>query len=571
MDRRPQRSARRALALACVCALGITGCASIPRSGPVHVAEAPTAATGSPEPVQEFPGPTQDADPEQIVRDFLAAGQGADGDYAAARQFLTPDRAATWRPGDRTTVFSGAAGIQQGLEEDQVRVSLDARAQIDGRGIMARQESGSSEELDIQLEKIDGQWRISEVPNGVVVPADNLEKLYQPYNLYFLDPGGDYAVPDPRWFPDRPGVSTQLMRALLDGPSPSLEGAVQTAFPDAAQLVDGSAVPVQDGLAEVDLQIPEMDPMDTTTSREMYAQARLTLGELGTVDDVELSVDGTPLEVESLSPSDLPAGNVVVPSRQVALEGEELVYFQGGQISPVPEVADSLEGTDPAGPAMNRAGDAFAALTEAGAALVTFTPEDPEPAQRLTGSGLTDPSVDPRGWAWSADDSGTVRAVRPDDPEAAPLTVEASWLEGTPVTSLRLSRGGTRALIITDDGDATRLLIAGVVRGAEGRPVSLNEPYVVDTGGGHTVTEASWISDTEVVAAETGSGAAAPRVFEISGRSRSLPVLDTGVTHLSGGNGDSEIFVESEGRIRLLIGDSWSPQTEDVTEPSFAG
>lgn len=565
------RRRRGALAVVCLAALGVGGCASIPRSGPVHVVEAPPTESASAQQDPSVSGPAQDATPEQVVRDFLAAGQGLDDDYAAARQFLAPELAATWRPSARTMVFSGAAGIQQGLAEDQVRVSVDARAIIDSRGIMTRQEAGSSEELDLELEQIDGQWRISSAPDGILVPSSNLDELYQPRNLYFLDPGGEYAVPDPRWFPDRQGTSTQLMRALLEGPAPYLEGAVETAYPDSAALAEGTVVPIQDGTAEVDLEMPGSEPGDLQSNEDMYAQAMLTLGGLPDVEDVELVLDGTPLDLGPLAESDLPARNVVVPSRQIALRDEQLVFHQGGQESPVPEVSESLSGLSPSDPAMDRGADSFAALTRDGTAAVTFTAEAPEPVERFSGEGLTAPSLDPQGWAWAVDGTGLVRAA-PTDPQQTEVTeVEATWLEGTAVSSLRISRGGTRALIVTDEGDDSRILVAGVVRGTDGEPQRLNDPYAVDTGGGEIMADAAWISDSEFVASARTDSATAPRIYEISGRNRSLPIVETGVQHLSGGNGDGEVFIESDGELRLLTGESWSPQTDDISDAAFTG
>lgn len=569
LARSPRR--RVALAMACVVALGVGGCASIPRSGPVHVVEAPPTESAAAPQDPSISGPAQDATPEQIVRDFLAAGQGLDDDYAVARQFLAPELAATWRPSARTMVFSGAAGIQQGLAEDQVRVSVDARAIIDSRGLMTRQEAGSSEELDIELTQIDGQWRISSAPDGILVPSSNLDELYQPRNLYFLDPGGEFAVPDPRWFPDRQGTSTQLMRALLEGPAPYLEGAVQSAYPDGAALAEGSVVPIQDGTAEVDLELPESESGDLESDQDMYAQAMLTLGALPDVEDVELVLDGTPLDLGPLAESELPARNVVVPSRQIALRGDQLVFHQGGQESPVPEVSETLRGLSPGDPAMDRGADAFAALTEDGSSAVTFTAEEPEPVERFAGEGLTAPSLDPQGWAWFGDGAGVIRAAPTDPEQAETVEVEAVWLEGVAVSSIRLSRGGTRALIVTDEGDDSRILVAGVVRGGDGRPQRLNDPYAVDTGGGEIMADAAWISDSEFVASARTDSATAPRIYEISGRNRSLPIVETGVQHLSGGNGDGEIFIESDGELRLLTGESWSPQTDDLSDASFTG
>ena len=335
--------ARLALSMGVVGSLVLGGCASIPTSGPVHVAEPPTSSTTeSAEP--EFAAPAPGASPEQIVTDFLAAGQGAAEDYAAARRYLAPELADSWRPGQQTYVFSGEAGIQQGLEDDQVRVSVDTRAQIDVNGIMNRQEPGSTDEFDLELTQVDGEWRISSAPDAVLIPATNLDDVYQPYNLYFMELGGDHAVPDPRWFPDRPVVSTQLMRALINGPAPYLDGAVRSYIPEGAELAEGSTVPIQDGEASVEMTVPDFSTTDLETTQGIYGQIMLTLQDLESVDSVAMTVNDSAVELAPAEAADLPATVASVPGRQIALRDEELVFHQGGQISPVPDLADALEG-----------------------------------------------------------------------------------------------------------------------------------------------------------------------------------------------------------------------------------
>lgn len=571
-DRTPWRSprSRRAAALVLTSGLVVSGCASIPSSGPVHQAEPPLATPSETTGQPALAGPEDGMTPEEIVEGFLAAGQGQDDDYAAARQYLTNDLAGTWRPTARTVVFSGAAGIQQGLEEEQVRVSVDARATIDGNGIMQRQEAGSSEGLDVELEQVDGQWRISNVADGVLVPASNLDDLYEPHNLYFLAEDGETVVPDPRWFPDRTGVSTLLVRALLNGPAPYLEDSVSTAFPEETEL-QGASVPVQDGRATVSLEIPDYSAVDVATNQEMYSQLTLTLLNLGNVDDVDLQAGGSQVDLGSNSETPLSTDSIEVPPRQIGLDEEELVFIQGGQSDPVAGVSEALTGQDPSDPAMNMGTDQFAALVDGGSSMVTFTEEDPEPTERVTGEGFSAPSIDDQGWAWTADAEGQISVAELSTTDDA-VSVDASWVEGRDITSLKISRDGTRALMVVADDDSAQVLISGVQRDDDGTPQSLNEPYVVDTGQGVAMmSDADWISESQFVASTVTETGAVPRLYDVSGRHRQLPLVENGVTNVSGGNGEGEIFVESDGQLRMLTGESWSPQSDSVTDTSFAG
>lgn len=558
-------------AMALTVGLALTGCATIPTSGPVHQVEPPVATATETTAESTVAGPEDGMSQEEIVRGFLAAGAGQENDYGVARQFLTSDLASTWRPYARTVVFSGAAGIQQGLEDGQVRVSVDARALIDDAGIMQRQDAGSSEAMDVELTQVDGQWRISDVPDGVLIPASNLDELYRPHNVYFLAPDGETVVPDPRWFPDRPGVSTSLVRALLDGPAPYLDSAVTSAYPADSEL-EGASVPVQDGTATVSIDVPNYSALDVATNREMYSQLTFTLLALDNVDRVDFLAGGGQIDLGSSNQDMLSTDPQEVPGRQIGLDGDQLVFQQGGQSSPVPDVSDSLVGSEPSDPAMNRDTTEFAALTQDQTSLVTFSTSGPDPVERFTGTALTAPSVDSDGWVWSGDQSGEIRAVELAQSDGEPVTVEADWLDSRTVTSLKISRGGTRALMVVADGDSSQVLVSGVRRNPDGVPQSLNEPYVVDSGQGAAMMgDARWISESQFVAAAITDRSAAPRLYDISGRYRDLPFLEGGIQGISGGNGESEIFVVTDGELRMLTGESWSLQSESVESTAFAG
>ncbi|ROZ62619.1 hypothetical protein EDL96_09070 [Kocuria soli] len=559
------------LAVTVTGALLLSGCASIPTSGPVHQADPPVSSTPDASTEPAVAGPEADMTPEEVVQGFLAAGQGQDDDYAVARQYLTTDLAETWSPYERTVVFSGAAGIQEGLEENQVRVSVDERATIDDHGVMKRREAGSSEEMDVELTEVDGQWRISSVPDGVLVPASNLDDLYQPHNLYFLGKDGKTVVPDPRWFPDRQGVSTSIIRALLNGPAPYLEGSVDSAFPEGTELA-GPSVPVQDGTAEVSLDVPDYSAVDVVGNRNMYSQVSLTLLALGNVENVNLSAGGGEADLGADDQSPLSPDPVTVPSRQIGLDGDRLVYLQGGQTQAVDSVSDALVGQAPQNPAMNADMTEFAALVDDGSTLVTFTDAEPEAVERFTGEDLSAPSMDPNGWVWVGTGDGQVRAADSGTAGTQAEDVDAPWLDGRAVRSLKISRDGSRALIVVSDGESAQVLISGVQRDDDGRPQSLNTPYLVDSGEGDLMMgDAAWISETQFVATSVTDGGTAPRLYDISGRYRELPYVDDGVTNVAGGNGEREIFVESGDELRLLTGESWSPQSDQIASTAFAG
>ncbi|MFI7581681.1 LpqB family beta-propeller domain-containing protein [Kocuria kalidii] len=555
-----------AAALALAAALAVSGCGAIPRSGPVHRHAEPTRTEAQPTYDVAPAGPQAGATPEQIVRGFLAAGTGVTDDYSVAREYLTPELAGDWHPDARTVVHRGDLSPVPRLEDNEYRLNLEVESVVDATGVIERKPAGATEVLDFDLVEVDGQWRISDAPDATVLTPSDFENIFEPHQLYFADEDLSNVVVDPRWFPDRVPVSTSIVRALLGGPAPYLRGAVTSAFPAGTTLAS-SSVPVREGTATVELSVPDFDPANIEINRRMHDQLSLSLRSLPAVNDVELLVEGAPVELGAGWTDTTPVRDVTVPSRQVGLHDGELVFYQGGQTEGVDGIPP-LTGYHPSGPAMDAAAEHFAFVDTGTGSLVTVD-RDEDPVERYSGTGLTRPSFDEHGWVWTGDSAGTVRAVRTGPSAGEPVRVEASWLSARTVTSLQISRGGTRALIVTQDDGVSQIWITGVVRESDGTPRRLNEPYRV--AADVDVDTALWLSDREFVAAPLGgTESVRPRVYDVSGRFRELPGL-VGVTGLSGGNGTSSVYAVAGGVLHMLTGNAWAPQSEDVLDTAFAG
>ncbi|GEO93034.1 LpqB family beta-propeller domain-containing protein [Kocuria flava] len=572
MTARSGRAARRArtgaAATALVLGVVVTGCGAMPRSGPVHrhAEPSPTATEARPTYLVDPAGPVPGAGPEQVVEGFLAAGTGVADDYSVAREYLTPELAATWHPDARTLVHRGEPSLVPRLEDGQYRLNVEVSAVVGATGVMERKPAGSTEVLDFEVVQVDGQWRIAEAPDATLLTPSDFEDIFEPHELYFADPDLSNAVVDPRWFPERTPVSTSIVRALLNGPAAYLRGAVSTSFPTGTTLA-GSAVPVQDGTATVELSVPDFDPADLEVNRRMHEQLLLSLAQLESVDSVELVVDGAPVELGAARGEPELADEVTVPSRQVGLVDRQLVFYQGGQTEPVPglPVLDALQ---PSLPAMDAAAEHFAVVDGADGSLVTLARGE-QPAERYSGTGLTRPSFDEHGWVWTADSAGTVRAVRAPARGGEPVRVEAQWLAARTVTSLRVSRGGTRALVVTQQDGVSQLWLAGIVRDGDGTPRRLNEPYRVAADVDADI--ALWLSDREFVAAPLGGAdPVRPRIYDVSGQYEELPAIG-GLTGLSAGNGPSAVYALADGTLHMLTGSAWAPQDDEVRDPAFAG
>lgn len=562
------RCARYAGALAAV-ALGLTlsACGAMPRSGPVHKVIEPTEQTEQTAMAFNPQAPQVGASAQEIVEGFLAAGVGAQDDYSVARKYLTPQLATTWKPDTRVLIHSGEPTTVPRLNEGEFRTSLEISGELGSNGVLTSQPSGSTRVLDFVLTSVDGQWRISEAPDGVIVPRADFEQIFDPITLYFYsakDP--NYLVPDPRWFAKRSTASTAAVRALLSGPAGYLGTAVTSALPQTASL-SRSSVPVSGGTAAVALSLANFDPADVDEAHRMDQQLRATLRSVPNVEDVDLTINDAPVETSGSSSSEA-VRSVTVPNRQIGVSDNRLAFYQGGQSEDIPNVT-LPEGASIARPAMGTEATIFGFVNNADSAVYTVA-SGRDPERRWSGTQLTRPSFDRMDYVWGSDRSGTVHAVRASE-EGEGSTVSAQWLENQHVASLRISREGSRALVVTTAGSSSRATVwlAGVVRDDSGRPTELVKGNAV--AADVDVDTAQWISADEfVTTALDQDGNAQPRRYSVAGRYDELPSL-TGVTSIAGGNGPAAVYGASDGKLYMLTGSSWALQSETVTDTAFAG
>jgi hypothetical protein len=194
------------------------------------------------------------------------------------------------------------------------------------------------------------------------------------------------------------------------------------------------------------------------------------------------------------------------------------------------------------------------------------------PTTLLSGqTPLTPPSFDRHGWVWTAPTGGNalVHALRTD---AARVDIAADWLAGRQIRSLRVSRDGARALVVSArEGDVV-VEVAAVVRDTNGTPTSLTEPLRIAqrvTDGG----PAAWV-DQQTVAVLGRSGSSDARTVvlaPVGGATTPLPAVD-GAVALASGKGDRLLFVcTSDGELFERSGVGWTATVGGVSDPTFPG
>ncbi|MFF2621495.1 LpqB family beta-propeller domain-containing protein [Oerskovia jenensis] len=574
-DRRRRSCAGALGAGLVVAALALSGCASIPTSGPVI--RGSDVVQGYNAPGLRARGPVAGDDPLRIVSGFLTAqAAGPAGDFDVAQEFLTD--AGAWSWDSQVLVFDGDLDLtmdKEAMSTGQVTVTGSATVvgALDKRGVYTEDVPGGVGAVPVSFGLVrqgDGQWRIETAEDGLLLSESSFQAAFRQTRLYFPSTDREVLVPDDRWFPNR-GWQASAVTEILVGPVEWLRGSTAPVVPEGTRLsID--AVPSVGGVSEVRLTdtISLAPPEDRAL---LKAQLEATL------------FDALPLTVNLYRGEDLlstPTGGTV-PIKAVT-EGSEVVAAQGE----VKALEGGAEEATPLSPAVSLAGTTATALAQGSNArplvvrdgtdrLVRLATKNLPEVQLLTGQDLLAPSVDRFGGVWSGPrvQAGTLQVVRADLAEAGdPVTVEASWLAGRTVQSIRVAHDGARIAVVSSDGLSTRVDVAGIVRDEKDVPTGLSEPFRV----GAPITSASqvvWADETTLAVLGTDDTEAAPTVHLVlvgGETTRLSPVA--GATAISAGDGDRTVQVlTQDGTLfgRSRSGAVWEKRIEGVALPTFPG
>ena len=541
----------------------LASCVSFPDDGPVRQGDPEVAEPGSVALLIRPPDPGDG--PQQIVEGFLrAAAAGLTDDFVVAREFLTGTVKEEWDPLAQVTVLSGEPLITNEASVGAYLVVADASAVLDAAGRYTEAVPGATARLAVGLElDPEGRWRISDVPDGSLLPEAVFRSLYQKLPLHFVTPAGGALAAETRWFPRRDAAASAV-RGLLHGPSPWLAEGAASRFPDGAELA-ADAVPVRDGIAQVDLS-REVRAVREPSRGLMLAQLNETLTGLPHVDSVTVTAGGTPLDM-----SGVPTGLVVDPSvgtNPVVLAGDALWTVEGVELEPWQD-ARTITAAAPSHPAVGYGGEAV--VLSGQTALVTVAREGVREATLLSGQDvLSPPSFDRFGWVWTAPEENRGFAIAARTGER--VEVDAPWLDEREVLALRVSREGARVLVLSVDGVTVSLEVAAVTRDAAGRPQSLGAPLQIGQRIARAST-AAWVDRQTVAVLGQLDGATSDTVLlsVVGGPTSALPVVEDAVG-IAAGKGDQLIvLVTGSGELYSRSGLDWTQTAQNVRDPAFPG
>ncbi|MGP3535420.1 LpqB family beta-propeller domain-containing protein [Microbacterium sp. RD1] len=544
---------RRAAAAvaAAVLALLLAACTGLPTSGAVYPGLSPVEAGSDPD-IRFIPnGPQPGSSPEDIVSGFIRAGSGPQDGWRIAREFLTADFARRWDPRASVTIDRLADRSSPTVPVDGVStVQIAPTGLVDGEGAYAPQ-GGATVTLSFSLVEEGGQWRIAAAPDGIVLFEEEFDSVFRAVSLVFFDPSWQFLVPDVRWYPSS-NIATYVAAGLIEGaPSPWLQGAVFTAFPDEVTF-DAAAVPVTNGVAEVELDSAALSLGQAVLDR-MQAQLEASLRDAG-IANVRMTVGGTPLDAR---PAAVRSTRVESQSL-VELADGRFGFLDGDEIEGVPDLSEAIESVDAlaveAGPSL----DVAAVKTSAGvvlraAANRALATLDERP-------GLIDPTIDPSGTVWSVPGTSP-GAVRASPIDGQPIAVTGAWASAVEVSAMRVSRDGARMAAAVTVGGHTEVWVAGIRRAEDDTAFALGETRVLASLTGDAI-DLAWLDDTTLGVLTDVAGEVSLREQAVGG-----PGVDTdvpaGVTSLVGGNSSARLHA-ADGTVYVRQGPNWAPITDQV-------
>lgn len=591
---------RRAALLAALGGAGAVGaCARLPRDGEVRQSDVVVAEGDSL--VQSAAGPEVGASPKEIVEGFLrACAAGYSDGFATARSFLTKAAADSWRPQEIVMVYTGSESpVVEQAGEGAVDLRTRLIGSLDGAGILTpRDDEDHAVSYSLTADST-GQWRIAELPDGILLPEPVFGQEFSAYLLHFLSLDRERAVPELRWAALRTAAPA-LMRLLLGGPSDWLAPGADTLVPPGLRLLGGLDAPLPaDGAVTVSVS-SEAAALDSTGRALLVAQIERTLTQVAGIHSVSVRAIG-----DGEDPRDVDAGTALGGAADLdaapGASGQAIGMSGGNVVRGLSTARETLATSRALGTTSARWPDVGAdgtIVALAGRSMLLLAPgrsvasvihsvDDESAGQTASGDqagdgdqadggdqagagqsggGMTPPVIDRHGWTWTAAHGEIVVLNR----AGLRADLAAEWLVGSRVLALDVSAESERLVVRrrVDGETADRVEAAVIVRDARGLPQRLGPPLTVPGAGG---TRALAWSDPVAVAVLADGGAGAPDVkqIQVGGTAATIPGL-AGAVELTANRTDGLVLLtDSAGQIWHRNDGTWRVAATDLQDVGY--
>ena len=506
------------VAVSCLVA---AGCANLPDSS-----QPQALGPLEPEPTRKGPPPPSPGrDQDLLLRDFLQATADPTDGHLAARQYMTPPAATQWQDTGPQVIVERADTLRESRTENEATYVLRARRVGELAADGSYRSAEGIVEHKIEMTRVGGQWRIDELPDGVVMEYSAFTQSYRRHTLYFVTPDGTHMVPDLRWLavpPDQ--LAEQLVSLLIAGPRPDIAPVVRNylhapiAVRGGLTKANGDPVGVGVGLGGVRIDFTGIGELPDRDRKAFAAQVVYTLSASDVLGPYMLLRDGRPLDQRyagsGWSAEDLgQLSTALEPADQAGLhalrDGALVEVVDDAEPRPVPGGFGALHNLQSA--ALSPDGNFYAGVADTGdpPRTLTVASSGGDAFGFATGASITRPSWAGDGSAaWAViDGTQVVRAVTNretgtvarQDVDTAELFGAGSGLQA-PITEFRISRSGVRAALVA----AGKVYVATVLRRPDGS-YALIRPRATAVELSTVATSVDWYNEETIVVATAGT------------------------------------------------------------------
>ena len=168
--------------------LVLTGCATIPSSGPVQAGD-PVPPASRPDIDILVPGPVAGADAARDPQRLHRCGAQPAEQLRGRARVPDADRSATnGRPTRAPRSTCPPIERSQTIDDTLMRISATPAAALGPNGQYEEPDSSTPIPLEYRFEQVDGEWRISSAPRGILIDQVGFTQVFDDYTLYFFDP-----------------------------------------------------------------------------------------------------------------------------------------------------------------------------------------------------------------------------------------------------------------------------------------------------------------------------------------------------------------------------------------------
>ena len=553
------------LAVLLAATLLLAGCAALPSASAPQAIGVVQRDAG----LADVPTPTSGKEPDLLLRDFVKASSEPGGRHSAARKYLTKSAIARWDDAVSVSIVDKMDVFFDSRTADAATLLIRAArvGDLDTQGVFKAEEG--TLEARVTMIREDNEWRIDQLPDGVVVDRPQFLNAYREVSLYFPNPQGTLVVADPRWLSVRTDeLAAQLIDMLITGPKQRLADAVTNQFSENVHLrstltkLDGRDSDVGIGVGGVKMDFQGIGKLGQFERNQLAAQVIWTLSSAGVAGPYEILADGAPLD--PAQPGALTTEAVAGYSPDTESEGAALLAITGGSLVSVAE-----SGATPVpGPLGQQSSLVSASLSREGDEVAAVRAEElPDAPRRQLVVGafggaaarIADADTITRP-TWSVADNSVWAVLDGDNVVRVAKGADGSWFSspvdvreitelGGPITEMRISGDGVRVALIVGG----RVFLAYSTPQDDGA-YRLSAPRAIGFSLGATVISLDWNGSQNLGVLRAGLDAPPVQlsydgffVRQMTSRNLSPPLSAIDIT------ANEAYVVDSRGVMRLSI------------------